>query len=116
MKLVVKGSVTAGVLLLTACQTANYQKLDISEQFKDPNPDKILIDSAPELLTSKELESLLRQKDEVTETSQKADRLFSSAFVDNSHYRSTGSLNIMFILFWGLLFAYQHGTLRNRFM
>jgi len=90
MKLVVKGSVTAGALLLTACQTPNYQKLNISEEIKDPKPDKILLDYAPELLTHKELESLLRQKDKVTETSQKADRLFSSAFVDNSHYRSNG--------------------------
>jgi len=90
VKLIVKSSAMAGVLLLTSCQTVNYQKLNISEQIKDPKPDKILLDYAPELLTSKELESLLRHKDSVTETSQKADRLFSSAFVDNSHYRSNG--------------------------
>ena len=90
IKLVVKGSATAGVLLLTACQTTNYQKLDISEEVKDPTPDQILIDQAPELLNSKELESLLRHKDKVTEASLKADRLFNSAFIDNSHYRSNG--------------------------
>ena len=90
MKLLVKGGAAAVFLLLTACQTVNYQKLNISEQVKDPKPDKILFDYSPELLTNKELESLLRNKDKVTETSQKADRLFSSAFVDNSHYRSNG--------------------------
>ena len=89
-KLRVKGSATAGVLLLTSCQTVDYQKLDISEQSKDPNPDQILVDHSPELLTIEELESLLRQKDKATETSQKADRLFNSAFVENSHYRSNG--------------------------
>ena len=59
IKLVVKGSATAGVLLLTACQTVNYQKGNISEESKDPKPDKILVDYSPELLTSKELKSLI---------------------------------------------------------
>ena len=51
---------------------------------------KALPDSAPQLLSKKELEVLLRRKNENTPESRKMKRLFNTPFVDNSAYRRNG--------------------------
>jgi len=77
-------------LALLSCHTSTRPTANISKQLLDPSPDKILSNQSPALLHSDDLKVLLREKGKDTVASRKADKLFSSTFVDNSHYRSKG--------------------------
>lgn len=80
------------LLLICSCLPSSrcHNESNISRAPKDPNPYKIVTQSSPKLLSFDELTSLLKEPGKNTHASQKADALFSSPFIDNTHFKKHG--------------------------
>lgn len=78
-------------LISTACQSAKQPQrvASISTAKRDPQPDQILKDRSPRLLSFGELQALLRNPENKV-LQKKARKLFSSPFIDNSAFRKKG--------------------------
>ena len=84
-------SVVCPLLLICSCLSSHQRpKSNISRALKDPKPYKIVTKSSPELLTFDELSSLLKQHGEHTQAAKKASALFTSPFIDNTHFKKHG--------------------------
>ena len=81
-----------GILLSCSCQTSNKHQApsNISRTEKDPAPFQITTKSSPRLLNFEELTSLLKQHGQITPASKKAKKLFTSPFIDNTHFKKHG--------------------------
>jgi len=82
-----------GTLFLTySCQSTLQPKDEpsISRASKDPTPYTLNNSSTPTLLNFDELTTLLKTYGQETKASQKADKLFSTPYIDNSHYQKHG--------------------------
>ena len=79
-------------LLTCACQTSNQNLTPskISRAEKDPAPYQIVTKSSPHLLNFDELTSLLKEYGQSTKASKKAEKLFSSPYIDNTHFKKHG--------------------------
>ena len=89
----IKASLVAFFLLLiNSCQTSKKPHIEanISRATKDPDSYKIITKSSPSLLTFDELSVLLKQHGEDTKASKKMTKLFSTPFIDNTHFRKHG--------------------------
>ena len=84
-------SLSGSILIFTSC---SHSRLPLTTFAQAPDTTisatKVLPDSSPALLTKKELEVLLRRKDDDTPESRKMKLLFNTPFVDNSAYRKKG--------------------------
>ena len=81
------------LFLFTSCQTVDVPTGNISRSINDPTPDRPLKKRTANLLNKEELIVLLKEKDQDTDASRKADKLFYSNFVDNSIYEKYGLPN-----------------------
>jgi len=89
----IKVSITAfPLVLLCSCLSSNRRHVEsnISRGPDDPNPYNIVTQSSPKLLSFDELTGLLKEPGKNTEASQKAATLFSSPFIDNTHFKKHG--------------------------
>ena len=85
-------------LLIYSCQPFNKAHIEsnISRAKKDPQPYKIITKSSPSLLNTDELSTLLQEYGKTTSTSKgskiskKVAKLFSTPFIDNSHFKKHG--------------------------
>ena len=79
-------------LLFSSCQLSptSIAKSPLQTAEKSPVSKHALPNSYPELLNADELKVLLRQHGENTAEARKAEKLFSSPFVDNSAYYKNG--------------------------
>ena len=84
--------ITYCLLLTLSCQPSSRCQTtsNISRAEKDPDHYQIITKSTPNLLNFDELSSLLREHGKDTEASKKAEKLFSSPFIDNTHFKKHG--------------------------
>ena len=77
---------------LASCSSPNptSPKLNISRSLPDPEPYKIIRKQKPTLLSFEELVAMAESLETAQASFKKADKLFSSPFVDNTHYFQEG--------------------------
>ena len=77
---------------LASCSSPNptSPKLNISRSLPDPEPYKIIRKQEPTLLSFEELVAMAESPETAQASFKKADKLFSSPFVDNTHYFQEG--------------------------
>ena len=85
-------SIGVCLLLTLSCQPSsrNLSDLNISRAEKDPDPYHIVTKRTPSLLNFDELTTLLKKHGQDTQASKKAEKLFSSPFIDNTHFKKHG--------------------------
>ena len=78
--------------LLSSCQTSKLPdpSAHISTAARDPYPYQIVKKKSPELLSLKELTTVLEDPKASNHATKKAERLMSSPFIDNTHYYRHG--------------------------